>query len=119
MKPEELLVNQVSEYLLDNHPKIPFRFDQIDQVGARGGSNNKRIHGKWSRGYPDLFIATKRGGFGGLFIELKATDNVPNTAHTREQANYHAVLRYNGYQVHFACGFKEAKKLIKKYLKIK
>ena len=35
------------------------------------------------------------------------------------QAVYHEILRNNGYQVHFACGFKECKKFIKDYMKLK
>jgi len=98
------------------HPHVPFRFDQIDQVGLSGGKKNKAIHGKFSQGFPDLVIYGKGSP---LFLELKATTTVPNTAHTRRQAVYHEILRNNGYQVHFACGFKECKKFIKDYMKLK
>ena len=119
MKPEELLVNELSEELLDNYPKIPFRFDQIDQVGRFAGVKNKAIHGKWSRGYPDLLIASGRGGYSGLYLELKATEVVADTEHTRTQAAYHRVLRFNGFSVGFCCGSKECKKAIKTYMKLK
>ena len=120
MKPEQLLVKQVSNYLITKHQNIPFRFD----IGAdvmlpiHVAARLHALHGDFSKGYPDLFIATCRGGFGGLFIELKATDTVPDTKHTRIQASYHAVLRHNGYKVTFACGLDETKKIIKKYLKL-
>lgn len=119
MKPEELLVKRVSNYLLENHPKVPFRFDTGADVKLPIGVARKlhALHGKWSRGYPDLFVCVCKGGFGGLYVELKATDEVPDTEHTRRQAEYHAVLRHNGYKVVFACGYKEATKVIKKYLK--
>ena len=117
MKPEELLVTQVANYIKMNHPTIPFRFDQIDQIGMVNGKRNNLIHGKYARGYPDLLIATCRHGYGGLYLELKATLTVPNTDHTRRQAVYHEVLRKNGYKVLFVCGYKQAKKEIKKYLK--
>ena len=119
MKPEELLVSQVANLMKLKYPDIPFRFDQIDQVGMVSGKRNKSLHGKYSAGYPDMFIPLMRGGYGGLFLELKATATVPNTAHTRRQAVYHQILRNNGYEVHFACGFKEAKKIIKEYMKAK
>lgn len=119
-KPESFLATQVSNYMLEYHEKIPFRFD----IGAdvplpiQIAKRSKQLHGKWSRGYPDLFIATCRGGYGGLHLELKATETVLDSEHTRRQAQYHAVLRHNGYFVTFACGFDECKQAIKKYLKM-
>ena len=103
------------------YPDVPYRVDiaadiPLPPVHAKRG---KELHGeKWSKGYPDLFLATCRHGFGGLYLELKATDKVANTAHTRRQAVYHEILRQNGYKVLFVCGYKEAKKEIKEYLKI-
>ena len=107
--------------MMRKYPQIPYRFDLgadiplPPQLANRG----KELHGNWSRGYPDLILCTCRGGYGGLYLELKATDDVPNSEHTRRQALYHEVLRREGYKVEFACGFKEAKKLVKMYLKLK
>ena len=64
-------------------------------------------------------ILTGRGGYGGLLLELKATDVVVDSEHTRTQAKYHAVLRFNGYKVDFCCGFTQCKKMIKQYMKLK
>ena len=117
-KPEEFLQSRLCNYMLDSHPKIPFRIDLVDKLNnVTIGKKIKALHGKWSRGYPDMFIATCRKGFGGLYLELKATNVVANTEHTRTQAKYHAVLRFNGYKVDFCCGYKECKKMIKSYLK--
>ena len=120
-KPEELLAKRLSNHILTKYPKIPFRFDLIDKLGNRNiGRQVKELHGiKFSRGYPDLFVATCRGVFGGLYLELKAEDKVPNTEHTRRQAGYHAVLRFNGYKCDFCCGLEDCKKKLKKYLKLK
>lgn len=120
-KPEALLAQEVANYLIDEYNDIPFWFD----VGAdiplppQLARISKQLHGKWNRGRCDLFIMSARGGFGGLFVELKATETVPNTEHTRRQAQFHAVLRHQGYVADFACGLKECKKTIKKYLKLK
>ena len=65
-----------------------------------------------------MLIATCRGGYGGYYIELKATDEVVDSKHTRRQAEIHAVLRFNGYKVKFVCGLAEFKKEVKKYLKM-
>ncbi len=121
MKPEELLTKRVSNFIIENYNNIPFRFDNGADVKLpiQVAKALHALHGKWSKGYPDLFIATCRKGFGGLFLELKATKTVINSEHTRTQAQYHAVLRHNGYRVDFCCGFDECTKKIKKYLKSK
>ncbi len=119
-KPEEFLQQRLSNYMLDEWSDIPFRVDLVDKLNnVTIGKKVKALHGKWSRGYPDMFIATSRKGFGGLYLELKATDTVVDSEHTRRQAKYHAVLRHNGYKVTFCCGFEECVKKIKKYLKVK
>ena len=120
-KSEQVLSQRVTNLMLLDYPKVPFRFD----VGAdmplppMYHKRMKDAHGKWSRGYPDMFIATGRGGYGGLYIELKATEKVENNEHTRRQAVYHSVLRRNGYYVKFSCGYDETKKIIKTYMKLK
>ena len=124
MKPEQLLASRVANYLKLNYPNTPYRFDTGADIRTdmQSAKRNKSLHGKWSKGYPDLFIAhckrNKKGRikYGGLYIELKATKTVPNSAHTRTQAAYHAMLRSQGYKVSFACGYEEATELIKSYL---
>ena len=120
-KPEAFLATRVANYMLEEWDKVPFRFDNGADVPLpiQVAKRFKDLHGKWSRGYPDMFIATCRKGFGGLYLELKATDTVVDSEHTRRQAKYHAVLRHNGYKVTFCCGFEECVKKIKKYLKVK
>ena len=112
-RPESLLVTRVANYLKCNHPAIPYRFDQIDQVTRQAGKRNKEIHGRWSRGFPDLTIFARKRP---LMLELKATATVPNTEHTRRQAAYHQVLRDLGYKVKFVCGYDEAICAIDKHL---
>ncbi len=106
--------------MITKHDKVPYRVDNGADVKLpiHVAKALHALHGKWSKGYPDLFLATCRGGFGGLYLELKAGDKVPDTEHTRTQARYHAVLRYNGYKVDFCCGLKDCKKKIKAYLKM-
>jgi len=124
VKPEQVLAKRVAGYLKRTYPNIPFRFDtgadmRTDMNSAK---RNKELHGKWSKGYPDLFIChckrNKKGRikYGGLYLELKATKSVPNSEHTRRQAVFHALLREQGYKVHFACGYEESVDLIDKYL---
>lgn len=119
-KPEDRLSSRVANFIRMYHPDIIFRFDLAADMPLPPhlAKRSKELHGeKWNRGYPDLFIAKCSKKYGGLYLELKAGDKVPNSAHTRRQAVYHVHLRAAGYKVQFACGFEDAKKKIEKYLK--
>lgn len=120
-KPESVLSERVANLLISKYPKIPFHFDYGADVPMSRAHRlrRSRMHGKWSRGFPDLMVLSSRGGYGGLFLELKATETVPNTDHTRRQAIYHSVLRKQGYNVVFVCGYDDCKKKLKKYMKLK
>ena len=118
-RPESVLATRISNYMLLNYNKIPFRFD----IGAdvplpiNIAKRSKALHGKWSKGYPDMFIATCRGKYGGLYLELKATKSLLDNEHTRIQAQFHEVLRFNGYKVAFCCGYEECTSIIKDYMR--
>jgi hypothetical protein len=121
MKPEQILSQRASNHLLDKYPNVPFRFDTGADVKlpVQVAKRLHELHGKWSKGHPDLVIEQGRGGYGAYYIELKATETVPDTEHTRRQAMYHAVLRSNGFKVDFVCGLDEFKKKVKSYMKLK
>ncbi len=124
VKIEQILTTRVANYLKRHYPAQPFRFD----VGAdirtdmKSAKRSKELHGRWSRGYPDLFIPhlkhhkKRKKTYAGLYLELKATKTVPNTEHTRRQAAYHSILQSLGYKCEFCCGFEECIGLIKEYL---
>ena len=123
---EDILEEMVSEYLQRAYSSTMFHFD----IGAGRkttmfqASRAKRLHGKWSRGYPDLFIATPNKYYHGLFLELKADGKSPykkdgtlkKNEHLEKQNNMHQVLREAGYDCAFAVGFKEAKEAIDKHM---
>ena len=116
MQPEQLLASRVSNHLKMHHPDVIFRFDQIDQVSRSNGIKNKALHGKWSRGYPDLFIAYPTKKHSGFYIELKATTSLMNTEHTRRQSAFHELLRRAGYKVKYCFQYEDCIKKINKYL---
>ena len=113
---ESVLVEGLARWLKENHPKVIFRFDLFADTPMphKLAQLNRKLHGKHTKGYPDLIVL----GPGGrpLFLELKATDTVPNTEHTRRQRKFHEKLRRLGYEVHFCCGFKECIEKLKDYL---
>lgn len=65
-------------------------------------------------GFPDLFIFIARGGFNGLFIELKAAKGVVS----ENQKVMLERLDKQGYKTAICYGFDEAIKTIKDYLEI-
>lgn len=82
----------------------------------------KKLHS--GRAWPDLFIAEPRGGFAGLFLELKREGttvylkdgSLTANKHIREQAAALESLRKRGYEAGFAIGFDEARAEIESYL---
>ena len=106
-------------WIRDTYPDTPYRVDVAADIplSPRNKGRVKALHGKWSRGYPDLLILERTKKFGALFVELKVDGVVPNTEHTRRQAAYHEVLRSKGYKVEFCCGLEAAKRTISKYMR--
>jgi hypothetical protein len=123
---EDDLEEMVAKYLLTAYPRAMFHFD----LGSGGKKTKfqairaKKLHGKWSRGYPDLFIAVSNKYYNGLFIELKSDGSSPykkdgklkKNEHTENQYKVHQKLRDDGYEAVFATGFKEAKEIIENYM---
>lgn len=118
MKPEQLLATRVSNYMTIHHNDIVFRFDIAADVPLpiAVAKRNKELQGKWSKGYPDMFIAICKKGYGGLYIELKATKSLIKSKHTDRQQAIHQILRKSGYKVEFAMGYTHTIEIIEEYL---
>jgi len=121
MANESLLTKRVAFYIRRAYPKIPFRVDIAADMPLPPRLRGRlgEIHGaKWTKGHPDLFLMSCRGGYGGLYLELKDVAKVPNTEHTRIQAEYHKHLRKQGYRVAFSCGYEQSIDFIDEYMKL-
>ena len=112
--PEELLALRAANYIRENYPNVPYRFDLVDKVSRLQGKKASSLHGVWSKGYPDMQIMGRGGR--ALYLELKATLSVPRTAHTDRQRAYHAVMKNLGYKVRFSCGYGDTIRKIDKYM---
>ena len=66
-------------------------------------------------GVPDLCLPVPRGGYHGLYIELKVGRNKP-TAH---QQAWIKALRDRGYRVEVCWGWEAARDVIEEYLRVK
>jgi hypothetical protein len=66
----------------------------------------------YKAGTPDLMIFEPRGGYHGLFIELKADSGKKSV----QQCAFIQALNDRGYKAVFAFGFEEARNVISEYL---
>ena len=123
---ESNLEEMVAKYLQTKHKKIMFHFD----LGAGNKKTKfqavraKKLHGKWSRGYCDLFIIQPNKYYSGLFIEIKTIEGNPfkkdgtlkKSEHLETQAKFHDELKERGYHATFGVGFKAICEIIDEYL---
>lgn len=72
----------------------------------------KMVAAGYVKGYPDLAIHEARGGYHGLFIELKS----PTGKTSPEQLDWIAKLMQRGYYAQICKGYDQAKNLIDLYL---
>lgn len=82
-----------------------------------GGSRNRVEAANLKRqgvkaGVPDIFLPVARGGFHGLFVEMKAEGG----RLSEKQEEWLADLHAQGYAVKVAYGWEEARKAIEAYL---
>ena len=94
-----------------------------DSIGApvfhipNGGSRNPREAANLKRqgvraGVPDLCVPVAKGGYHGLYIEMKAGKNKP----TDNQVRWLELLRRNGYAAFVCYGADNAIECIRRYL---
>lgn len=65
-------------------------------------------------GVPDLFLPVCRGGYAGLFVEMKRKKGGRVSP---DQRNFIDIVRREGYRAEVCRGFEEAKTLIENYLR--
>ena len=113
----------VVNYLKLAYPRVLFRSDTGAGMKLTIGQAKSQKSIQNGMAWPDLFIAEARGGYFGLFIELKDEGvkvvsklGKPTTEHIKEQADCHLQLRNKDYLAFFCCGFEQAKKMIDQYM---
>lgn len=120
---EKTIHKQICEYIRLQYPNVIFNSD-LSGIRLTIGQARQVKALRSSRAFPDLVIYEPRGGFNGLFIELKA-DNIKlfkkrtgefANDHFREQGEMLGKLKERGYYARFAIGFDEAKEIIDWYL---
>lgn len=67
------------------------------------------------RGVSDLMLPVPRGGYHGLFIEMKKGIGVPSDV-SKEQREFLAFVHENGYRAEVAFGWQRAVEILEHYL---
>ena len=114
----------VCQYLKSQYPKVIFNTDMSGLKLTIGQSVQAKAL-RSSRGFPDIVIYEPRGGYHGLFIEMKRTgeklykkNGDPKTDHIREQIEMVHKLKDLGYYAFIAYGFNDAKDVIDTYMRL-
>ncbi len=112
----------IANYLRLQYPKVIYHFDYAGLYLTKAQAGKmKAIQGK--KGWPDLFIAEHRGGYHGLFIEIKKEDekltkkdNTPISEHIKNQSYMINSLSDNDYYACFCVGLDAVIKIVDQYL---
>ncbi len=109
---EQMTLFRWAVFQSGKYPELDLLF-HIPNGGKRGKSEAARFKAMGVKaGVPDLFLPVPRGGFHGLFIELKA----PNGVKSGNQDKWLKALSSQGYSVHLCYGWEKASAVILEYL---
>ena len=116
MTPENTLQAECIRWFRRQYPKI--RLHSIPNGALIGGKNKFAVLNMLKatgllKGCPDLFLPKPRGGFHGLYIEMKVGKNKPSP----EQKAFIDDLIKDNYGVICCYSFEEFKLLVTSYLK--
>ena len=97
------------------HPELKNLF-AVPNGGLRSKSEAARLKASGVKaGVPDMFLAVPKGGYAGLFIEMKVGKNKTS----KDQDEWIERLMRAGYKCAVCYGFETARYEIEEYLKIK
>ena len=102
-------------YQSAKYPELKNMF-AIPNGGKRSKSEAGRLKASGVKaGVPDIFLAVPKGGYAGLFIEMKVGKNKTS----KDQDEWIERLMRAGYRCAVCYGFETARYEIEEYLKIK
>lgn len=114
IKIEHIIQKQVVKWFnksyLDTYKLLGYTMGGTHNFGVRKGAVLKAMGLR--SGWPDLFLAKMRGGYGGLFVEVKS----PGGKLSKVQKEMHAMLIGQGYCVRTGEGRDECKDIITRYI---
>lgn len=104
-------------------PEVAMMFAIPNFAGHHGSQISRIVSGKRAKeegrkaGVPDVFLPVPRGGFHGLFLEMKRADGSISDC-TPEQDLWADALDGRGYRVIVTLGFEHARDEILEYLNL-
>jgi len=125
LKVTELSVhNQVCKYLKAQYPNVMFLSDFAAGIKLSHGMANRQSIQKSNHAFPDIMVFEPKGGWYGLFIEVKRDraalynkdGSYIKSDHIFNQGVALRQLSNKGYYAKFGCGFDECKQIIDNYL---
>lgn len=123
---ERSVHNAVCKYLKLQYPNVMFLSDFGAGLHMTPGNAQLQNKQKSDHSFPDLMIFEQRGGYGGLFIEIKKDDSIflkdgctlKKDEHLFDQQRCMEELVKRGYFAQFGCGFDRIKSIIDFYLSL-
>ena len=112
---EQVSLFQLAAHMSGKYPEL-----RLMHTIPNGGLRNPVVASKLKAegvkaGVPDIFLPEARGGYHGLYIEMK---RIKGGRLSTEQAQWIADLLGQGYAVYKCEGWVKAKEIIESYLKI-
>ena len=109
---EQAALFEWARYAGGRYPELALLF-AVPNGGRRDAVTGARLKAEGVKaGVPDIILPVARGGYHGLFIELKAGKNTA----TAEQRGWLAALAAQGYRAAVCRGAAEAMALLEEYL---
>ena len=124
MKPEQIVATQIAGHIKRYHPLIIHRFDLAADMPLTPGQAQRAKQLQGYPGYPDLLIAEPRGGYHGLYMEIKENyakvfkkdGTYKKSDHLDKQRIMRKRLKHRGYKVEWGLGTEDSKDKIDRYL---
>jgi hypothetical protein len=119
---EATIHRQLCQYIRIKYPTVIFT-SEPSGLRLPIGQAKKLKELRSGTKLPDLWIIEPRGGYFGLFIEIKANfffkkNGQYKTKHIADQAVMLEKLRNKGYFANFATGFESCRNMIDNYMKL-
>jgi hypothetical protein len=124
MRKESDIYLAISKYMAIKYPNVIWRFDFSAGMKMTLGQAKRHKAMNPHRGYPDLFICKCRGGYGGLYLEIKQVNirkkdgQLFTDKHLQEQSEMLLHLERSGYKAEFAVGLQQCIAKIDSYLSL-
>ena len=116
MSKESDIYFAIAKYMAIKYPQVVWRFDFSAGMKMSLGQAKKHKGMNPHRGYPDLFICQCKGGYGGLYLEIKNVKIRKMDGKLLAEMLLH--LEKAGYRAEFAVGLDECISKIDAYLNL-